>query len=391
MSVIKTSSQHQIATTAGEFIALAEQQAKLNFTDRHFEEPLQKLLECLARDADFHEQGAQIFKSEILRYLNNRLRMQADVEENPDIFRENVDNPIIITGLGRSGTTKLQNMLSVPSKVQKMYFWRLWNAARLSQDPLSGVDPRIALASGSDLISEDKPELDAAHHIESCNVDEDWMLYFYTFEDWGWCQISPCFSFYDWVKQRPDQPVYSYVKQIIQYLQWQDGGKRERPWVMKSIGHIAHLETLVGTYPEATIVHTHRHPAETIASWCKFLCSVWAIQCNPVDPKVLGREMLRQWSEAMEACMTSRKNPKVNDRIIDVQYHDIRLRPMDIIDEIYVRAGVKLTDAERNEVANWHTSKEQGRFGKHEYSLEEFGLNAADIDNAFGNYIEAYL
>ena len=42
-------------------------------------------------------------------------------------------------------------------------------------------------------------------------------------------------------------------------------------------------------------------------------------------------------------------------------------------------------------MAQWHERNEQGRFGSHEYSLEEFGLNDAMIEEAFADYIRRFI
>ena len=377
---------------ADRLIDLAREKTGLSdIGDSSFRMPLAKLLDCAARDINFNAQGLAIFKSEILRYLSNRLRMQEDLKCHPEILNEDVSNPIIIIGLGRSGTTKLQKILSLPDGVQKMWFWRLWNVARFPGEQPGRPAARIAAADFSSLISEDKPDLDAAHHIAGQEVDEDWMLYFYTFEEWGWCAIEPVFSFFDWAMAHPSLDAYRYVKTMVQYLQWQDGGKRGRPWVMKSVGHLAHMDSLAQCYPDAILIHPHRDPRETIPSWCKFLTSVWAIQSNPVDPHLLGKEILRQWSTAMDRYLDARQRLDLDGRILDVSYEQVRAEPMAIVGEVYRRAGVSLTVEEERSIAAWHDGNEQGRFGRHEYTLAEFGLTEADIDKTFGKYIKRFI
>ena len=58
---------------------------------------------------------------------------------------------------------------------------------------------------------------------------------------------------------------------------------------------------------------------------------------------------------------------------------------------VYQRAGRTMTHAAEQKMAEWHTHNEQGRFGKHEYSLEEFGLSEASIDEAFAEYTGRFI
>ena len=42
-------------------------------------------------------------------------------------------------------------------------------------------------------------------------------------------------------------------------------------------------------------------------------------------------------------------------------------------------------------MAAWHSNNEQHRFGKHEYSLDEFGLSETMINERFGDYIKRFI
>ena len=88
--------------------------------------------------------------------------------------------------------------------------------------------------------------------------------------------------------KRPSIEAFRYVKTLLQYLQWQDGGKRNSPWVMKAIGYIANMDSLLECYPNATVVHPHRDPRETIPSYAKFIGGLLSIYGNRVDPHAFG-------------------------------------------------------------------------------------------------------
>ena len=64
---------------------------------------------------------------------------------------------------------------------------------------------------------------------------------------------------------------------------------------------------------------------------------------------------------------------------------------MAIIREVFQRAGRELDATSEQQMAQWHERNEQGRFGSHEYSLEEFGLNDAMIEEAFADYIRRFI
>ncbi|NKI18021.1 sulfotransferase [Spongiibacter sp. KMU-166] len=382
------------ALSADALIAEARQLAGLNdFGSNEFYEPLKKLLECVPLGMTPHPEGLASIQADIVRCLVNRLRFQADLTTHPEILDEDVEDPIIVLGLGRSGTTKMQKILSSPDNVQKALFWRLWNPARFPGNNAhsASADPRIAAAGTSNLVATDDPNIHAAHHMEEKEVDEEWLLYTLTFDDWIWNQLLFMPEYFDWVRQRPREQPFAYVKSLLQYLQWQDGGKQDRPWVMKAVGYLADMEPLMACYPRATLLHTHRDPLQTIPSWAKFVSAMWAMRGDPIDKERVGQEVLRYWGMAMDRYLDSRRRLQLDERIVDARYEDVRSNPMSIVERVYQRAGRNITPAAATAMAQWHNTNEQGRFGVHRYSLEEFGLSEAIINDRFAEYIDRFI
>ena len=287
----------------------------------------------------------------------------------------------------------MQKILSSPDNVQKALFWRLWNPARFpgSEIDQTSSDPRIAAAGTANLVATDDPNIHAAHHMEETEVDEEWLLYLLTFDDWIWNQLLFMPEYFDWVRRRPRDEPFAYVKSLLQYLQWQDGGKQGRPWVMKAVGYLADMDPLMACYPRATILHTHRDPLQTIPSWAKFVSAMWNMRSQPIDKHRIGKEVLRYWGMAMDRYLESRSRLKLDERIVDARYQDVRSNPMSIVERVYERAGRSISPQAAEAMANWHNTNEQGRYGVHEYSLAEFGLSEAVINERFGDYIERFI
>ena len=377
---------------ADQFIRAAQDITGLSdFGPYAFREALEQLLDCVARDVGFHGSGLAAFKGDMVRSLVNRLRMQHDITQHPEILDEDVSDPIIIIGVPRSGTTKLHKMLSAPDSVQKTLFWRLWNPARFPDAVPGQPDPRVAAVGTSQLLSADNPVMDAGHRIAEQEVEEEWFLYTFAFQDWLWCQFMHVPSCFDWFMSRPAMETYRYVKTMLQYLQWQDGGKQNRPWILKSVGHIASMEALLECYPKAMLVHPHRDPRSTMPSFAKLLSASWPRYGHTVEPHLIGAEVLREWRIAAERYLKSRDSMGLDGRVLDVTYEQVRTDPMAVIREIYRRAGRPLNAEAEQKMADWHTTNEQGKHGAYEYSLQEFGLSEASIDEAFAEYIRRFI
>lgn len=83
------------------------------FRDTRFIANLEKVLE-IPNNIPISQTGLQIMLVNSTRFLVNRARWEADVEKHPEILDEDVDDPIVVLGLPRSGTTKMQRFLGRP-------------------------------------------------------------------------------------------------------------------------------------------------------------------------------------------------------------------------------------------------------------------------------------
>jgi hypothetical protein len=79
-----------------------------------------------------------------------------------------------------------------------------------------------------------------------------------------------------------------------------------------------------------------------------------------------------------------------SDRIVDVQYGRIVSDMPGVVEEIYERRGLKLSREVAALMEQWGQENSQHRFGRLEYTLEEYGLSLNQIDTAFAGYLERF-
>jgi len=366
-----------------------------DYGDTSFVEPTVKFLDRVAREIEFHAEGLDSFRSVIIRILVNKLRMQEDVKRHPEILEEDVSDPLIIIGLPRSGTTKMQRMIASAPAVQKLYMWRMLNPAPFPEAIPGQPDPRIAAAGLDSLTAGHHKKVHAAHAMAGCEVDEEFLLLdSYDPSVAGFSIYLPLFFYQEWIpgKERgADRQAYRHLRKQLQYLQWQDGGKRGRPWILKAVMHHAHMEALLEYFPKATLLHCHRDPQSAIPSNAKLLWTLWSTKAKNLDKQFVGHEFLNWASTGMQRYLEVRKRLQLDGRIFDAQYEDIRSNVMPIIRKVYDRAGWDLTAEAEQAMLEWERNNEQGKHGKHDYALDELGLNPAMIDHALAEYIERFI
>jgi hypothetical protein len=357
-----------------------------DFGDLDFVEGLRIYLEDLRTHSGLTHRGIASQFQDVVRMLSNRLGYQRDLKRHPEILDEVIEKPIIILGLPRTGSSKLQRTIAADPGMQRLEVWRLLFPAPFPGSEGTRPDPRIAVAEQVEaMLKVEFPAMIAGHPMEAREPDEELWLLEMTFQ-------SPMSSHKiyaplhrAWTAQRSQRDAYAYMRKMLQYLQWQDGGARGRPWVMKSPMNIGEVATLLDLFPDATLVHCHRDPRVVIASYAALLEVTWLTAIEGVDLSALGDFVVTFWAEQVGRNLAARRELGEN-RIIDVYYDDIRVRPDAVIAAIYKVAGREITVQAAQAFCAYEARRPEGYFGKHRYELARFGLDNKKIETAFADY-----
>ena len=77
-----------------------------------FEGRLSLWLQCAREDQGLNALGRMSIFADCVRYAANRLKLEDLLLRHPQILHEAIQQPLIVAGLPRSGTTHLVNMLA---------------------------------------------------------------------------------------------------------------------------------------------------------------------------------------------------------------------------------------------------------------------------------------
>src|SRR5689334_6107918 len=101
----------------------AQQISGIGIEDSAAHEPLAVLVASLNDEARLSASGKVQMEARLLRILVNRLRMERDFRAHPEIGDQRVIEPLFVFGLPRSGTTKLQKLLSATGDFTALPMW----------------------------------------------------------------------------------------------------------------------------------------------------------------------------------------------------------------------------------------------------------------------------
>jgi hypothetical protein len=187
-------------------------------------------------------------------------------------------------------------------------------------------------------------------------------------------------SYTDWVIDCDMTPAYEYHRRTLRLLQWHCP---PRLWHLKTPVHLLALDALVAAYPGARFIWTHRDPAEVLGSVCSLIAYTRSWVSDRQDPAELGIEQLAVWSEAVRRGTAFRDQHP--DRFADVQFFDLNADPVGAVGRAYKQIGLELGDDASERMRAWAEANPRGAHGTHEYTLDEWGLQPAQVREAFGH------
>jgi hypothetical protein len=348
---------------------------------------LHRLVDSLNTEAHLTAAGAAAKRAGLIRVLCNRLLLHHEFVSNPAIARERIRSPIVILGLPRSGTTKLQRMIGADPAMQKLPFWRLLYPVRaLTPGPGSDRDRRIAAAEALvATVREHNPALYAAHPMIAQEPDEEYFAMELSFQAHLNTSSFHTPSYGAWLDAQDFDNWYVWLKKLLQYVQHVDGGAG-RPWVLKAPHHLGYLPVLAKHFPDATIVHCHREPAICIASFCAMIYASRVSSSDRARPEDVGHYSLQSYGRRIDAYLRDRPQVEQHNPFVDLRYAEIVERAEESIARCYRAAKIELSAPSRQAMRAWETGNAQHKHGAHRYALADFGLTQAAVAAVFRDY-----
>ncbi len=353
-------------------------------------EPFHVLLTALAEEAQLNLMGRLMTRSDILRILENRLLITDCRKRHPEIASEQIRKPVFITGLARSGTSILFEILSQDPSCRVPKYWEALFPCPPPEAETYETDARIqradALVRQFDRVT---PEHATMHETGGNIPCECGMLVAHTFIADHLAAIHQVPSYNTWLAHADLRPAYRFHRELLQLLQWKN---HRQHWLLKAPWHLGNLQVLFEIFPDARVVLTHRDPIKSMSSTTSLLGTLaWMRSDRPFDSEAWDELMAAEVSAArLEAVMRQRDDGLIPDaQICDVLYTDIVSDPVGVAKKVYGAFGMNLTEDAVQRVQRYVASKPQGKFGWHAYDLDE----AADVARErefFRRYQERY-
>ena len=133
---------------------------------------------------------------------------------------------------------------------------------------------------------------------------------------------------------------------------------------------------------------THRHPASIVPSVASLLTSIRSLYSDHEDSARTAGENLQIWSSYFNRFVEDRSLLGKNDQIIDLQFEDFVREPLAVVRSVYRRFGWELGEVAERNMQEFLLQEQKDKHGRHEYSLEQFGLSEQDVSDCFRVYLD---
>ncbi len=372
-------------------LAAAVEAAGLDdFGSDDFHERLHLMLSETDEDPERTAFGRMVLFGDAVRWASNRLRIHDLLQRHPEIHDIEIERPIIVIGLPRSGTTHLVNLIAADQRLRSMPLWE-------SQQPVpgpedvpgpDGVDPRWARSEATwQGFRASSPLIAAMHPMNPDHIHEELELQLPDFSSYNHEWITRCPRWRDYLLSHDQRPHYQYMKTALKILQWYR--PRDR-WVLKCPQHLEQIGPLMETFPNATIVVTHRDPVSVVQSSATMLAYGARMMYRTPRPEWYLEYWTDRVHRLLEASVRDRHLLPA-DRTIDVLFHEFMADDVATVERIYEVAGLPMTDEARAQIDTYMAEHPRGKEGQVVYDLRaDFDATPESVRAPFDFYLNEF-
>lgn len=372
----------------GAVCEFAEDETGLSdFGDPHFRVGLGELVRSLKQDADLHPLGHLVARGMITMFLIQRLRLMEARKREPGVFNRPLIPPLIVTGMARSGTTFLHNLLASDPAHRALPQWQLMRPFPGSVPDAGEPDPRIAMLERSlEFRRPMLPGLDSKHHMRADTPEECIIPLAITMNSLLFPTLFPVAGYMEWYLHNADSTLkYREYRWILQAYQAEQPTQR---LTMKAPAHMGSLRSLNGEVPEAMIIQLHRHPATCVSSVCSLIQTFHRGVSDIHDVQRMADLILRLYETWLKRNLAFRElHPNF---IYDINYDSFIADPIETIRGIYAHFGLPWSDSVDASLRQYIENHPKNKHGQHRYAASDFGLTEAGIADRLNFFYGEY-
>ena len=361
-----------------------------DFGDNGFMKRLDVLCRSLREESNLSDLGKLNAWEGTLQPLRNRLLLEDLYKRHPEINDVQIERPIIICGMPRTGTTHLHNLMSADPALRHLPYWESLEPVLSEADRTAAKkkDPRIGRAAQAcQFVDGLMTEFKRMHEMTVDHAHEEIQLLAMDISGMLFETMSHVPGWRDYYKANDQTPSYLYLRRVLKALSWLRGSNQR--WVLKSPQHLEQFDPLLTAFPDASIVVTYRDPVAITASMATMVAYARRLSTAKPDPKMIGRYWADRTSDLLNGCLSYRDRLPA-DRTCDARLDDFIADEMGVLKRVYRTVDQPLEGLALSKMAEYSEANPRGRHGTVAYDLKALGLDANVLRERMSAYTKRF-
>ena len=373
-----------VTFVAAELIKEAQQQTGFDeFGEPSIHEGLEVLLETYDRNV-LDPDGRKRCRERVVMQLATRLKCENAFRTISEIDQQDIVAPIFVTGLPRSGTSALLNLLVAAPENRGVLQWECqfpdpWPDTKPGEEDFRY--PYLVKA----LDDTRNSDFSKIHYVDADTPEECVLLHAYAFNgvQLGFeIMLEPYRS---WLLAQNLVPLYRYQKRQMQMLNWRNPGEQ---WMLKAPAHMWAVDAILDVFPDARFIWCHREPVAVTASinsMNRAVMGMYAGNHDHMNKNAIGHSVMEWYAMSLEKGLSERErhDPSL---FVDTSQSEFVSHPMGVVEKVYSAFEMELTQEARVAMQAHIDNNPKGKHGKHEYDVAEYGLTREIIEQRFAFY-----
>jgi hypothetical protein len=277
--------------------------------------------------------------------MKYRLLFVEYLKNHPAIEATPLKEPIFVIGFPRTGTTFLHEMLGFHPSVRVHYTWE-------QMCPVPATDKESLESLEKDRKDRYRTNKTAFNLVMYLAGEDIQSIHRVGYDESEEC-TTPCafelpyaiselplyiFAAKEVIAAKGAGEAFAFYKKFLQLMAWQSSDRRDKDftWMLKCPFHLPYLEELYQTFPGATVVWTHRDPAECIASACSLYETLLRVfmEESSIDRHALGKAVVEYTRLSLDMALNTFAKYEKKVKVVHIRYADNVKNPKGCLAEI---------------------------------------------------------
>jgi hypothetical protein len=288
--------------------------------------------------------GRGFLRSLAVRDLSRRLRVLQTWRDHPEIAETPIPPIVYITGLERSGTTLLHNLLALHPGARALMRWELMEPLPPPTATNHSNDPRIARVQASI----DRLRGSPLEHMHWVNADEPEECVWGFIDSISMLGQAASLCMPQWLRALSDldpTPAYLNYRRVVQLLLWRNPVGPGGFLVLKAPQIARHITAFATAFPEARFVVTDRDPFRCAVSMAVMGHSIIApfLADNPLTDDGRRQRHVQSYMSSKLAALDAFSRTS-SERVKHIAYPALVAQPAATARRIFVALGIPIDE-----------------------------------------------